>query len=84
MKYMQKRLTKVHTEYNQFNIEDSEQFEDSERFLELWDKLNNLKNIILILQGKRELAHSLHNTHLKILDAIDEIEDFYLKKQTKN
>jgi len=83
--YVEKRMEKARNEYNTFYVRNEEDIKDSLIHLETWDRFNKLMSAASVLQGRRELARSLHSTNLKILDVIDELENICLlnKKEIK-
>jgi len=83
--YLEQRMEKARNEYNMFDVKNEEDIGDSLIFFETWDRFNKLMKTARVLQGRRELARSLHSTNLKILDVIDELENICLlnKKEIK-
>jgi hypothetical protein len=82
--YVEKRMKKACNEYNTFDVRNEEDIKDSLIHLETWDRFNKLMSTARVFQGRRELAHSLHSTHLKILDVIDELENICLLNKKEN
>lgn len=85
--YMSERLNKADFVYSQIFIEDNEQLEDCAELLSkhssIWSRLDSLKRTAYTLQGERVFAKQLHDTNLKILDVIDELESICHEMKNK-